>query len=146
MLHHSPIIMTLIPHSVCGRWLWSPGKARTGGGIVYTDQPILSHGRKYRGETEPKLPFDRVSVSLPSKNLSYNFINEEHLHRGLCYNFISNPKFESDSWESINLSDYKTQDINDTFCLTFSQVSSLCIFTSSTKAFPPEPVSSASAR
>ena len=69
---------------------------------MYTDQPILSHGRKYRDtETEPKLPNDRVSVSLPSENLSYNFINEEHLHRGLCYNFIPNLKFESDSCESI---------------------------------------------
>ena len=49
--------------SVCGRWLWSPGKARTGGGIVYTDQPILSHARKYRGETEPKLPWSRVCLT-----------------------------------------------------------------------------------
>ena len=66
---------------------------------MYTDQPILSHGRKYPDtETqEPKLPNDRVSVSLPSKNPSYNFINEEHLHRGLCYNLIQNLKFQSDS-------------------------------------------------
>ena len=40
------------------------------------------------GETELKLIHDRVSVSLPSKNLFYNFINEKHLHFGLCYDFI----------------------------------------------------------
>ena len=104
MLHHSAIIITLMPHQCVCWWLWSRGKARTGGGIVYTDQPILSHGRKYRGETEPKLPMiaclshfhQRIS---PTTSLMRNTCTE----RSLLQLYF---KFESDSWKSINLSDY----------------------------------------